>query len=160
MGRAALGIISGLVAWTVIVTLLDIGLRHVLPGYAAAERILIFTLAMKIARLVMAAVTSLVAGAVVRAIAPRSTGAPWITGLIILALFLPEHVRIWSSLPVWYHLSFLIPLAPLLALGAWTWSRVQGVAPNRAGGQAALLSETGPVDLKAPASFLRLSQKR
>lgn len=145
MGRAALGIVGGLVAWTVIVTLIDIGLRLALPGYAAAERILIFTLAMKIARLVMAAVTSLLAGAVIRAIAPRSAWAPWITGLIILALFLPEHVRIWSSLPVWYHLSFLIPLAPLLALGAGAWTRMRSDAPNRMRGQVTLPSESGAI---------------
>jgi hypothetical protein len=30
----------------------------------------------------------------------------------------PEHIRLWDKFPVWYHLTFLITLAPLLALGA------------------------------------------
>jgi hypothetical protein len=40
-------------------------------------------------------------------------------GLVILALFLPAHIHLWHRFPIWYHLSFLLPLAPLVALGAW-----------------------------------------
>ena len=38
---------------------------------------------------------------------------------ILLVLFIPEHVRLWNVFPVWYHLTFLLTLAPLLVLGAW-----------------------------------------
>jgi hypothetical protein len=118
MGRTVLAVIGGLVAWAVIVTVIDIGLRLVLPDYRAAETTLTFTLTMKIARLAMAAVTSLGAGAIVGWIAPRSRWAPSIVGLVILALFLPEHVQLWPRFPIWYHLSFLVPLVPLVLLGA------------------------------------------
>lgn len=118
MWRTILAIVGGLMAWTLVASLLDIGLRHMLPGYAQAEPTLALTLTMKIARLSIAVVASLAAGAVVRAIAPASSYAPWLTGLVMLALFLPEHIRIWSRLPVWYHLFFLVTLAPLVALGA------------------------------------------
>jgi len=118
MWRTILAIIGGLAAWALVATLLDIGLRHALPGYAQAEPTLTFTFAMKIARLSIAVVASLASGAVVRAISPASGFAPWLTGLVMVALFLPEHIRIWSRLPVWYHLFFLITLAPLVALGA------------------------------------------
>lgn len=118
MWRTILAIIGGLITWALVATLLDIGLRHTLPGYAQVEPTLVFTLTMKIARLSLAVIASLAAGAVVRAIAPASSYAPWLTGLVMLALFLPEHIRIWSRLPVWYHLFFLITLAPWVALGA------------------------------------------
>ncbi|MBA3896570.1 MAG: hypothetical protein H0X36_05450 [Sphingomonadaceae bacterium] len=118
MWRTVLAVIGGLVAWTLIATLLDIGLRRVLPGYAQAEPALAFTLGMKIARLSLAVVTSLAAGAVVRAIAPASKLAPWIVGLVMLAFFLPAHIQIGARLPMWYHLFFLITLAPLVKLGA------------------------------------------
>ena len=36
---------------------------------------------------------------------------------IILAMFLPVHVSLWNKFPAWYHLAFLVPLAPLVALG-------------------------------------------
>ena len=119
MRRTIASIIAGLMAWAVIVTAIDMGLRLVLPGYKQAEPTMVFTLGMKIARLVMAAVTSIAAGAVVRAIAPASRLAPWIVGLITLALFLPAHVQLWHRFPIWYHLTFLLTLAPLVALGAW-----------------------------------------
>ena len=118
MKRTVFAVIGGVIAWTLIVSLINRGIRFALPGYMEAEPELAFTLPMMIARLVMAAVTSLIAGVIVRAIAPLSKPAPWIVGLSILALFLPVHVQIWSRLPVWYHLAFLIPLAPLVVLGA------------------------------------------
>ena len=99
-------------------TVLNLGLRLWLPGYAAMEHTLVFTLPMKLARLSMAAVTSLAAGLVVRAVAPTSRWAPWIVGLVLVASFLPSHVYLWNKFPIWYHLAFLVPLAPLVALGA------------------------------------------
>ncbi len=118
MGRTIGAIVAGLVAWIVIVTILNFGLRAAIPGYHATEATLQFTLAMKIGRLTEAALTSLAAGAIVKAVAPASRGAPWIAGLLLLLMFLPEHVHVWSKLPVWYHLTFLVTLAPLVALGA------------------------------------------
>jgi|SRR3954449_4107443 hypothetical protein len=117
MWRTIASIVAGLVAWGVIVTLLNFGLRAAIPGYHAAEATLQFTLAMKIGRLTEAAITSVVAGAVVGWIAPSKRWAPWLVGLIILAMFLPVHISLWSRFPAWYHLAFLVPLAPLVALG-------------------------------------------
>ncbi len=125
MGRNVIGVIAGLVAWAVIVTVINWGFRLWLPGYAAVEHALQFTLAMKIARLSMAAVTSLAAGVLIRALAPASRWAPWIAGLVLLILFLPSHIYLWNKFPLWYHLTFLLTLAPLVALGARLWSRVE-----------------------------------
>lgn len=86
MRRTIAGIIAGLVGWVVIVTVLNWGLRLWLPGYHQAEPTLVFTLGMKIARLAIAAATSIAAGALVRMIAP-SRLAPWIVGLVMVALF-------------------------------------------------------------------------
>src|SRR3954454_7788898 len=118
MWRKLLSIVAGLVAWAVVVTIFNFGLRAAIPGYHAAEATLQFTLAMKIGRLTEAVLTSVTAGAVVGLIAPSKKWAPWAVGLIILAMFLPVHVKLWDQFPVWYHLSFLVPLAPLVALGA------------------------------------------
>lgn len=118
MGRMILGVIAGLAAWVLFVTLLNWGLRAWLPGYAHAEHVMAFSFAMKIARLVIAALTSLVAGAVVRVIAPENRAAPWIVGLVLVMLFVPQHVHLWRTFPIWYHLTFLLTLAPLVVLGA------------------------------------------
>jgi hypothetical protein len=123
MWRTVAGIVAGLVAWIVVVSLINRGLRLWLPGYVTAEPLLQFTLAMKIARLSMAAVTSLIAGMAIVAVAPASRWAPWIVGLVVLAMFAPWHIQHWNMFPVWYHLSFLVPLVPLVVLGAALWPK-------------------------------------
>ncbi|HEX4159123.1 MAG TPA: hypothetical protein VHY79_11655 [Rhizomicrobium sp.] len=121
MWRAIAGIVAGFVAWWAVATILDIGLRLWLPGYVQAEHAMLFTLPMKIARLSIAVVAAVAAGAVVRVVAPASRWAPWIAGLVLLLLFVPVHAHIWSKFPVWYHLTFLLTLAPLVVIGAHLW---------------------------------------
>jgi hypothetical protein len=33
-------------------------------------------------------------------------------------MFLPVHVQLWNAFPIWYHLAFLVPLVPLVVVGA------------------------------------------
>lgn len=117
MWRTIAGIFAGLVTWVLVVTVLNWGLRRWLPGYAQAEPAMLFTLGMKIARLTIGALTSLIAGALVRAITPANV-APWMVGLVLLALFVPDHIHVWNKFPIWYHLTFLVTLVPLVLLGA------------------------------------------
>ncbi len=117
MWRTIGSVLAGLVAWAVVITLLNFGLRAAIPGYHLAEATLQFDSAMKTGRLVEAALTSVAAGVVVGLIAPSKRWAPWLVGLIILAMFLAVHVSLWSKFPVWYHLTFLVPLVPLVAVG-------------------------------------------
>ena len=119
MWRTLAAIVAGLVVWAAVVTILNFGLRAAIPGYHAAEATLRFTMAMKIGRLGEAAITSIAAGTIVGLVAPTRRWAPWLVGLIVLAMFLPAHVKLWSQFPIWYHLAFLVPLAPLVALGGW-----------------------------------------
>ena len=118
MWRTILAVVLGLVAWTAIVTVLNWGIRAEIPGYHAVEPTMHFTLTMQIARLAIATVTSLLTGMIMGLIAPQSRLAPWIVGLIALVLFVPEHIRIWTLFPVWYHLYFLLTLAPLIWIGS------------------------------------------
>jgi len=118
---------AGLLTWVVVVSLIDRGLRLLIPGYVVAESQLQFTLGMMAARLGMAALTSLVAGAVVGVLS-SSVRLPWLLGALILAVFLPEHIHVWHQLPVWYHLTFLLTLVPLVVLGAHLTRRAHGSA--------------------------------
>lgn len=118
MKRSILACLAGLLTWVVVVSVIDRVLRLSLPGYTAAEHSLQFTLTMKWARLLMAIVTSLAAGAVTRWISPSTRWAPWIVGGVVLAMFLPVHIAIWSKFPVWYHLTFLLPIVPAVLVGA------------------------------------------
>jgi len=118
MKRSILACLAGLLTWIVVVTVINRLLRLSLPNYTAAEQTLQFTLGMKWARLLMAIVTSLVAGAVTRWISPSSRWAPLIVGSVVLAMFVPLHIAIWSKFPVWYHLTFLLTIIPAVLVGA------------------------------------------
>jgi len=118
MKKPILAFIAGVVAWIVVASALNRGLRIVLPGYSAAEPTFNFTLGMMLGRLSLAAFASLVAGAVVAWIAPGSKRTAWVLGLILLGSFIPVHVRLWNTFPIWYHLTFLLTLVPLVVLGA------------------------------------------
>jgi hypothetical protein len=118
MKRSILAALVGLAVWVLVASLLNRGLRFGLAGYALAEPTMTFTLGMKIARLILGALASLAAGAATAAIAHSSPRLPWVVGAILLVAFIPEHILIWVKFPVWYHLVFLVTLAPLVALGA------------------------------------------
>ena len=118
MKRSILACLAGLLTWIVVVTVINRVLRLSLPNYTAAEQTLQFTLGMKWARLLMAIVTSLVAGVVTRWISPSSRWAPLIVGSVVLAMFVPLHIAIWSKFPVWYHLTFLLTIIPAVLVGA------------------------------------------
>jgi hypothetical protein len=117
MKRSILACLAGLLTWVVVVSIINRVLRLSLPDYTAAEQTLQFTLSMKLARLLMAIATSLAAGAVTRWISPSSGWAPWIVGGVVLAMFLPVHISIWSKFPVWYHLAFLLTIIPAVLVG-------------------------------------------
>src|SRR5215467_7642709 len=118
MKRSILAFLVGLLTWFIVVTVINRVLRLSLPNYKAAEQTLLFTLAMKWARLAMAIVTSVAAGAVTGWISRSSRWAPLIVGSVVFVLFVPVHIAIWSKFPVWYHLTFLLTIIPAVLVGA------------------------------------------
>ena len=118
MKRSILACLAGLLTWIVVVTVINRVLRLSLPNYTAAEQTLQFTLGMKWARLLMAVMTSVVAGAVTGWVSRSSRWAPLIVGSVVFAMFVPLHIAIWSKFPVWYHLTFLLTIIPAVLVGA------------------------------------------
>ncbi|HEY7979776.1 MAG TPA: hypothetical protein VID67_16410 [Rhizomicrobium sp.] len=108
-------VIAALVAWTIVVTGLNLGLRYGFPGYAAVEKAMTFTLAMMWARLTISFVATLSAGAVTAWVARDRLAWPLVTGVVLLAIFIPVHMSIWTHFPLWYHLTFL-PSLPILSV--------------------------------------------
>ncbi len=119
MRRRILATVLALASWLVVATALDVALRTAWPDYRVVERSLTFTLGMQLARLAIGALASLAAGFVASRIAPLDRLPAWIAGLGLLALFVPEHIRLGAALPLWYHLAFLVTLLPLVLLGDW-----------------------------------------
>jgi hypothetical protein len=118
MKRVLLGLLTGLVAWIVCATLANLVLRGLWPGYHAVERAMTFTTPMMLARLSIGAVATIVAGACARRVAPASTGVGLALGVLLLALFVPQHVYLWPKFPLWYHAVFLTSLPVLSIWGA------------------------------------------
>jgi len=116
--KILLGVSVGLVVWSVVATVGNFAIRGLVSGYAEAEPAMRFTLPMLLARLGLGAVSSLAAGfacaALVRSV---PIAVKLFAGLVVL-LFLPVHYSLWAQFPVWYHVMFLVSLAPLVLLGA------------------------------------------
>jgi hypothetical protein len=131
MIRFDIAVVVGVIVWILCATALDILLRFTLPGYAAAEPGLHFTLSMMIARLALpSAVPSIVAGFVGTWSARGNRRAALVLGFILLLAFLPAHYRLWTQFPLWYHLTFLASLPLLTLLGATLHSPFQSRTPN------------------------------
>lgn len=117
MLRGIAALIAAIVLWMVVATVVHRLLSVAWPAYAMATPSLTFTLPMKIARLALSTLCTLLAGATARRLSP----APWLpiaVGCVLVAAFLPEHYLTWSRLPVWYHLTFLGSLIPLAVIGS------------------------------------------
>jgi hypothetical protein len=117
MLRSVLAVIIAILAWFIVATIGNWILRVVLPDYSAVEVTMNFTLTMMVCRLLLGLVSSLCAGFVCGAIA-RDSIAPKIAAGIMVILFLPVHYMLWAKFPIWYHLFFLITLAPMMLIGA------------------------------------------
>jgi hypothetical protein len=131
MIRSSLAIIVAIFAWGLVATVGNWLLRAALPGYAAVETTFAFTLAMLFFRLALGLVSSLCGGAVCAAVAAQRSRAVWITGFILLLLFLPLHYSIWPKFPVWYHVFFLGSLVPMTLVGGTLYRRI-AETPNQA----------------------------
>jgi len=114
--RTVGAVLAALVTWTFVATVLNLPLRFSWPHYHEAEAAFNFTFTMKLARLALGALSTLAAG-FVAALIGRMAAAK-LTGVALLALFIPEHYLLWSKFPVWYHLTFLVSLVPFTLLGA------------------------------------------
>lgn len=119
--RIILGVIVALAVWTIVVTACDIAMRKLWIDYALVEKSLVFTMPMKIMRLLESAVSSVVSGFAAALVSKERIKAPLAAGVLILAMFLPSHISIWHKFPVWYHLTFFSSLLLLSLAGGLLW---------------------------------------
>jgi hypothetical protein len=95
-----------------------------LPGYAAAEPHMQFTLGMMLARLALpGAIPSVLAGFVTAWIARQAARVVTALAIVLVLAFAPSHYYLWTKFPPWYHLTFLVSLFVL----TWCGARLQGL---------------------------------
>ncbi|MBV9044919.1 MAG: hypothetical protein JO167_14585 [Alphaproteobacteria bacterium] len=120
MVRTILGVVLGIVAWVATVALITVVLASAMPAVDTALKVHSTAAAMA-ERLAISAVGSLIGGWLAATVG-RSQRAALITGIVMLVIFVPYHLfgsdmqgKIWTSFPLWYHLTFFVSL-PLLAI--------------------------------------------
>ena len=116
MARNFIGVVTGLAVWLAVAIVAGLIMRETWPAYASVADAMTFTLPMMIARLSIGAFATVSTGFVTACIT-QSAVARLIPGLILLIVFIPEHVMLWDKFPIWYHLSFLLSLVPLTYVG-------------------------------------------
>jgi hypothetical protein len=131
MKRGVIGVLAGLVVWVAVASAAGLVLRATWPEYVTAAPMLNFTLAMKVARLSIGALATLAMGWVVGVIT-RSRTSMLVAGMLLLVVFIPEHIALWDKFPVWYHLTFLLSLVPLTYGGGKIAERRSIYGPARA----------------------------
>jgi hypothetical protein len=117
MSKKILGVVGGLIVWTIVVMVVGETMRRSWPAYANVADAMTFTLPMMIARLSIGALATLAAGLVTALIVPQSTMAKLMPGVLLLLAFIPQHIMLWDKFPIWYHLTFLLSLVPLTWVG-------------------------------------------
>ncbi len=117
MAKGILGVIAGLAVWLIVVTVAGIIMRQAWPAYASVVDAMTFTLPMMVARLTISAVATVAMGLVTATVTSQSMRARLMAGVLLLVMFIPEHIMLWEKFPVWYHLTFLLSLVPLTYLG-------------------------------------------
>ena len=116
MTKNIVSVVAGLVVWVIVATVAGFIMRVCWPAYASVASAMTFTLPMMIARLSIGALATIAMGIVTAAIA-KSVIVRLMPGVLMLLIFIPEHVMLWEKFPVWYHLAFLLSLVPLTYLG-------------------------------------------
>lgn len=114
--RSIIGVVTGLVVWLAIATVVGLIMRRTWPAYASVAEAMTFTLPMMFARLSIGAFATISMGFVTACIT-QSAVARLIPGVILLIAFIPQHAMLWDKFPLWYHLTFLLSLVPLTYLG-------------------------------------------
>jgi hypothetical protein len=47
----------------------------------------------------------------------RAAWREYASVLLLLVVFIPQHIMLWDKFPVWYPLTFLVSLVPLTYMG-------------------------------------------
>ena len=117
MIRTVVAVIVGFVAWFAISLVLGTVMRASWSAYALVADAMTFTLPMLFARLALGVVATIAAGWTAARIATHPRAAALVVGIVLLAMFIPQHVMLWQKFPLWYHAFFLVSLIPLAMLG-------------------------------------------
>jgi hypothetical protein len=99
MTKNIVGVVAGLGVWVIVATVAGFIMRVSWPAYASVASAMTFTLPMMIARLSIGAIATIAMGIVTAAIAQSIVRL--MPGVLMLVIFIPEHVMLWEKFRVW-----------------------------------------------------------
>lgn len=121
--KSVLAVVAGFAAWTAIFLGSNQGLLAAFPDRFGEDGSIRDTTVLLLV-LVASVVASFVAGWITAAVAPRARlQHGMVLGVINLLVGIGVQAGYWSLMPLWYHLTFLGLLVPVIALGAWVGAR-------------------------------------
>lgn len=117
MGRAILAVVVGFALWSVLWVTAQLVIT---PAFGLELDAEYYDDPGALAAFIGASVVcSLVAGGVCAAIDRRRAGRPAVAlAVLLLVVGLAVEIAFWSTLPAWYHVTFLVLLVPATLLGA------------------------------------------
>ena len=116
MMRTVLAIIAGYVLWTILWLGGGAGIRAAFPeafpegGPFNAALPLLLTLGLSI-------LCSFAAGVIATKVAVDPGRAVWIMAVLLLITGIGVQASMWSQMPVWFHIPFLVLLVPVCLMG-------------------------------------------
>jgi len=123
MLKLILGAALGVVAWFAVVIGVSFLLREFAPALGAEMNAHATTISL-CERLAVSFLASLTGGWVAALVGGDRMRPPVVTGVLMLLIFVPYHLYgrdpagpIWTSFPIWYHLTFFVSLLLLSILG-------------------------------------------
>lgn len=118
MLRAVLGVIVGYAIWSILwITGNGLVFKEVAEVVRRGEPYM--KTGPYVGVLVLSVLCSLAAGAVCAVIAgKKATSAAIVTGVLLLLTGIGVQASVWTLMPVWYHLTFLVLLVPVTLVGA------------------------------------------
>lgn len=143
MARIILGAIVGFIIWTIFLLVSDQLWTLFSPDWygkfqtdfqAALESKTLFEpdATILIIAVIRSAIFSFATGYIAALIAGEHFKSPLLLGIFLLAFGAFIHSMILNNVPVWYHLSILLPLIPLVLLGGKLWQpRLNLIGENK-----------------------------
>lgn len=117
--KSVLAVLAGFAVWTVIYLGSTQGILAAFPNRFADDGST-RDISVLLLMLLASVVASFAAGWITAAVAPKARlRHGLVLGGINLLVGIGVQSAYWSTIPVWYHLTFLGLLVPVIALGAW-----------------------------------------
>lgn len=128
MGRIILGVIVGFIAWSILWVGGDEVIAMLSPDWYGVHKLAFEKAAFNktpfetngtilVLNLIRSMFTSLLSGYLAAFVANENRRTTLILGVLLLAVGIAVQATVWSMIPIWYHLIFLILLIPMTQAG-------------------------------------------